>query len=202
MVTMYIIHKGYLETTDDVGNLIADFSLLGRVVDKPSSQSDATNRQLWYALTGGGLKFTENIYKVPMPFLVRAAFKSCKAKIESKTPRYSILLVDADFEALGIPLTKEAVVLLAGTLQMQIKKNPEDEMPKKEGWWVPSRDFLLIPEQKPASRCYVEIFLTDLKYVSEFKIDSDPSLFDYVLNSSPTIRRAWDEFKGTFLNGE
>ena len=55
--------------------------------------------------------------------------------------------------------------------------------------------------------CYVEFFLSDLKYVSEYKgslqtVVKKPSLFEHILNQSSTARQMWDWFKDTFFDAD
>ena len=197
----YTLYTGYLNSTDDLEDMVANFSLIGKVIDTSSQRNlDSINRQLWYALTGS-TTHGKYILKTRMPFLVRAAFKSGK----SMPSLYCIKLPDDDLKTLEIPLTKDAVVLLSATLCLQIKENKDDIVPKrpKEALWVPPRDFQLLLDQSvtPLPKCYVEIFLSDLQFVKELKLNPEPkpTLFDYVLSGSPTIRQAWDGFKETFM---
>ena len=97
---------------------------------------------------------------------------------------------------------KQHAFLISGTLLLQIKENQHDKCAKKESIWVPPRDFKLL-RSEPFPKCFVELALINLRYVSEFKEDPPtPGFFEYVLYKSPMVRMAWDEFRGTFLQGD
>jgi hypothetical protein len=196
---IFVVHRGYIKSLDDLDELTRRFSLLGKAADKP--RTDHTDRQLWFSLTGCSV--CKNIYRVPMPFLVKVICKSCT--FLQAPSCHALVLPDKAFSEIGIPSTKqikESVFLVSGTLCLQIKDSPEDKHAKKVDIWVPSRDFNMIGDDLP-SICYVELFLDQLKYVSEIKADSTkPSLFDYMLSKNSFIQQKWTEFVDTFTHGE
>lgn len=188
---------GYLKSQGDLDTFIRQFSMLVDATDKPFSGN--TCRQLWFTLMSG--EVSRNIYGVRMPYLVRTAFLPYN-------PQSSFLFLGLPKKCaseIGIPATVEidkTGVYLSGGLRLQIKESRHDTVAKKRDVWSPPKDFDALASESsnlPAS-CYVELFLTDLQYVSEFHEPEAPaqSLVSIVLDQSPLLRHAWAEFRETF----
>ncbi len=184
-----IVFEGYLNLADDIDRLISDFTFVGRSAAKATFSEDSA-RQLWFNLTEGGVD--RNVYCVTMPYL-------CIAVPPNSNNRDTCAFIIKDFKSFGIEPDKSTAILFSSTLRMQIKENPEDTVVQRTAIWVPPRDFRLLHDA-PAPKCYVEIFLTDLKFVGNYEgVGKNPSIFDYVLGNSKVCRTVWGEFKQTFM---
>jgi hypothetical protein len=186
-----LVFEGYLNSVDDIDRLIYNFSGIGKAADK-ATFSEERARQLWFNLTEGGVD--RNVYCVTMPYLCKAVLRN------NSTIQHRFEFTEKTFRSLGIEPNNTTVILFSSTLRMQIKEKPEDEFVKRTAIWVPPRDFRLLYDE-PAPKCYLEIFLTDLKFIANYGEDGNAkiSVFDYLLSKSSACTKAWIEFKHTFL---
>lgn len=195
-----VIHKGYLRSSDDMTQFIADVSYLCERGHKAGSKH--AEGQLWHSLTGSMVN--KHIYKVAMPFLLKGVLEDCAANLKRDLCKF-MLFPRVDIPAHGIALPeasqkKEAAFLLSATLYLQIRSRPDDFEYKKEYLWTPPRDFQALSDETPM--CYVELFLKNLRYVSDLVEDvpAQPSWFEYALGKAPeSVQKAWVNFKETFL---
>lgn len=177
------LYAGYLKSKEDLDSLIDGFCLISVNANKPTSKQ--TNRSLWYSLTGDAT--CRNIYELPMPFFVRAVFKSVlNTTNKNKDIKCDTLIIPDEYDQItGMPefdrfdefdekKNKSAVFLLTGILCLRIRENNSDtqimSQIKRTDIWLPPRDFnLLRITPLPETPCYVELFLHDVKYVSDLK---------------------------------
>jgi hypothetical protein len=164
---------------------------------------------------------------MPLPFLQRAIHESNKNKYPFdvmfvKDELYERLKIP---EAVEKDMDKRAAIMLISSfLCMQIREGPDEEIPSKRDVWVPPRDINDIREKEDNNKnnnknindhiddlftnimimpdevsCYVTLFLSDLTFVSLYKQEESKQTFlEYVLDSSPMVRRAWQNFKDSF----
>lgn len=157
------------------------------------------SRHLWFTLVSS--EVCRNIYKVRMPYLLRASFKSGDIARWCQV----MLLPDEFFDlVLGVPESKrrdKTVFLVSASLCMQIKETRQAERPPRHDIWRPPLDFDALQTAALPPACYVELYLDELQYVSDAReppAAQASTLFDLALGNSLVLREAWGEFKKTF----
>jgi hypothetical protein len=185
----YYIYNDWLVSTQGLTDLKYIFSDFCQSAHKSSHQHTAC--QLWYSLTGN----TRNVYDTPMPFLMRAVFDSNTAK----RPGCRVLVLpDKWFPGLLVPTSKkinEVVFLLSASVCIEIREKLEDAAAGRDELWGIPRDFNALEDALPTKRCYVQLFLKDLRYVSDMEACEKEPWFEGL---RAPIMRTWKEFTQTF----
>jgi hypothetical protein len=196
----YIVHNDYVN--GDLSQFIDDFEYLALAAHKNTNK--ATARQLWLALMEG--RVCSNIYKVKLPFLVRSIFQSSDGMSCPSNLQCSIVLPDEYSEMIGLPVGKTRRFLVSGALTLQIKRGYGDVENHATELWIPPMDFEVLSSHPPCGKLCVQLFLTDLRYVSDYeKLEADSvggraSVFDGFLNQSSVLSHGWSQFKQTFMS--
>lgn len=211
----------FIKSKYDVRDLVDCVFTVTDSSEKSLNKNTFAVRQVWYDLTGS--KQSRNMYSLQLPFLLRGIHESNK----NVFPFAVTLINDRVYQNLQISEEREKkidkktdVLLISAVLNMKITEQPERNC-SKEGSrreiWIPPRDVESIYDCVnatntniqgncvPEEGCHVELFLSDLRYVSlqTNHIENPPpksTLFEYLLSSSPLARQMWHEFKETFFD--
>jgi hypothetical protein len=193
----------WLRTEDDMECFIDEFENMCSAAD--SKVTRHTYRNLWHTLTGSPV--CRNIYRLQMPFVVRAMFRS-KANGVTDLKKYTAFVIPDEYgecahmaQAVG----NAGMFLVSAKLSLQIKANPTDVKPLRSDIWLPPRDFEVLCETLPPNPpCYVELFLHDFRYAGAFipkkNAAARTTLLHYALSKSPSaVQEAWANFKEVFF---
>lgn len=219
--------RGCLRNKEDVVELLSNVEKICFLSNQNVTQH--TCRNLWYALTGNSV--TRNIYSLQMPCCVRTLLRSrykqrvCRDYI---TRHGALAIPDEYMINAGIPvdyMKEKNMFLVTACLGLRIRDlNSEDCIPKlnETTWQLPRILEEIYDTPLPNPPCFVELFLYEFKYVSEFDPMNEPklfqisimkdkmhskkdpppqkqTLFNYMIEKSPpSVQQMWANFKEAF----
>ena len=203
------IFQGNLNTSKELDEFIDQLYFIGSTADKPVTKD--TTRNLWHSLTGS--KVCRNSYAMKMPFFIRTVKAVTPPETLDHVKINAMVVPQSRLGCVkGMPDTTNAgnthVFLISAVLCMRFRADRSDYQVQKTDLWLPPRDIRTLTKSfLPETPCYAELFLVDMTYVSDFKMDTPDtsdkgksSLFQYMLSKSPdAVKEAWAGFKETFL---